>query len=201
MDSPETQLATLVVPSLLCTDTALTERTVDLYTTPDMTFHHPAFIVQGRENVKKMYICWSMHNLRFVRLAVDDLYFNSNKSRAVLDIDYEFAPIWFLGLVQRVRVITILHLRQLHDDTSHSTKWYISRQEDYYPTDTILSTLTPRPFSSLTQNVAQLVMRYIGLFCITVGYVVFFILSGVAEAFGLRVWKPRPERLEDKTKR
>ncbi|KAJ3026860.1 hypothetical protein HK097_006287 [Rhizophlyctis rosea] len=195
MQNPQTELTTHLLPYLLTTDTPTVSRTIEKYLTPDATFHHPFIILTGRDRVKALYTTWSKINYSFPTIVVNDIYTNKPQTRITLDITYEFTPILLFGLAQKARVITILHLRR--DDASPSPVFRICRQEDYYPPDYILSTLTPRPFASSTLLIVQFILKLFGFWTIYVISFFAMILNFMVEAIGWKRVAERPGRVVD----
>ncbi|KAI8816626.1 uncharacterized protein EV422DRAFT_571596 [Fimicolochytrium jonesii] len=186
MQNPAKDFIPLILDPMLSTDLTTLNRTVDNYIADDMVFHHPAFHVEGKEEVRKLYTTWSWANRRFGELRINAFWYDEVTNRVVTDIDYQLQPTFFLPTAepQLARVITIFHLRAV--PTSTGVLHYLTRQEDYYPTDSIVAACTPQPFSRFSKSLANLILRLDGLFMIYILSHVLWIVSAVHEALG---WK------------
>ncbi|KAI9101375.1 hypothetical protein DFS34DRAFT_468460 [Phlyctochytrium arcticum] len=189
MENPRTDIAIAVLPAILSTDTSSVERAIDQYMADDVVFAHPFFTAKGKRQVKRLYVSWSKICRSFPKIIFHGIWFNEDSQRLVLDIDYQMHPLIYpTTSPQQARIVTILHLRKVVSD---GTKRYlITRQEDYYPTDSIIAAFIPQPFSWLGRVVAQTMLRMNAAWTIDVLGTVGIGLGVVWDYFG---WKNRSQ--------
>ncbi|KAJ3195876.1 hypothetical protein HK101_010786 [Irineochytrium annulatum] len=212
MEDPAKDFVPCIIDPILSTDLKKVNHVVDTYLAHDVVFHHPVFIVEGREEVRRIYVAWSNANKRFGEMRIDAFWqvegkgkvrrekgkwnrkgrvkgkragpvYDPNSNRVVTDITYTFAPTFHPSPnPQSARVVSMFHLCR-HPTTGLYT---VTRQEDYYPTDRIIGAVTPRPFSALTEGAAWGFMRFNGWMSI---YVVYWVMAVISWAFLAIGWK------------
>ncbi|KAJ3019815.1 hypothetical protein HKX48_001742 [Thoreauomyces humboldtii] len=185
MENPKQDIVNSVLIPILSTDATAVHSVVEQYCSDDVVFHHPAFILKGKQEFQKMYLGWSKQNYDFNKLTVHAVFYDEEIGRVVTDITYQFHPMFFpTRSPQTARVITMFHLRPVK--RAGSTRYLITRQEDYYPTDAICAAVTPEPLSSMVKWGVQTAMRCSGLFTIHIFGTLSVLASSVVETLGFK---------------
>ncbi|KAJ3181846.1 hypothetical protein HDU85_003361 [Gaertneriomyces sp. JEL0708] len=195
MENPKVDIVRTVLPALLTTDIGNVNRTIDTYISQDAVFAHPWFTAKGKDEFRKIYLGWSKQNLLFKDITVLSTWWDPDTMRLVTDIEYSFRPLLFslvptswVGL-QRARVITIMDCRAVK--RNGVTKYIITRQEDYYPTDRIVGAATVQPFSRFTLAASQQLLRLMALLTVYLMMPLSFVLSTVVETLGVKRIVPK----------
>ncbi|KAI8909862.1 hypothetical protein DFJ77DRAFT_550313 [Powellomyces hirtus] len=185
MDNPKQDIVNKVLIPILSTDITAVNNVIDNYVSDDIVFAHPFLLLKGKAEFSKMYNGWSKQMKTFNKLIVHAVFYDEELQRVVTDIDYQFHPLFFPTFQpQQARVLTIFHLKRIR--RSGATKFLITRQEDYYPTDTICAAITPEPFSRFTKTIVTCIMRFSGIFTIYILGTLSLLLSSVYETLGLK---------------
>ncbi|KAI8587479.1 hypothetical protein BDZ88DRAFT_425184 [Geranomyces variabilis] len=188
MENPKTDIVDKVLRYILSTDMPSVLNVIDKYVADDVDFHHPFFLLHGKQEFIRLYKGWSSQNKSFNYVNVHAVFYDEALKRCVTDITYQFKPLCFpTSQPQTARVISIFHLRgETHNGV---TKYKITSQEDLYPTAAIAAACTPAIFSlpQVTRSTVTGLLRLNGYFMISVFAPFSQLVSYAAEAIGWKV--------------
>ncbi|KAJ3159926.1 hypothetical protein HDU86_001190 [Geranomyces michiganensis] len=188
MENPKTDIIDKVLRYVLSTDLPSVLNVIDKYVADDVDFHHPFFLLHGKQEFIKLYTGWSSQNKSFNYVNVHAVFYDEELKRVVTDITYQFKPLCFPTIQpQTARVISIFHLRgEIHNGV---TTYKITSQEDLYPTTAIAAAITPAIFSlpDVTRIAVSGLLRLNGYAMVSIFTPFSQLVSYAAETIGWKV--------------